>query len=72
MEHLDCTGLSCPIPIVRLTQKSSGMASGQELTVRADDPAFRADLEAWLYKTGNELLSIEIDAGSVRAVIRRR
>ena len=47
------------MPIVRISQAMNGLEAGEVLTVQADDPAFRADVEAWAQMTGNELLSIE-------------
>jgi len=45
---LDCTGLNCPMPIVRLSQAMRGIESGAKIVIEANDPAFRADLEAWV------------------------
>jgi len=55
---LDCRGLKCPMPIVKIAQTARGMQSGQILTVVASDPAFPADLRAWVEMTGNELLEL--------------
>ena len=57
--ELDCCGLNCPMPIVRISQAMNGLEAGEVLKVQADDPAFRADVEAWAQMTGNELLSID-------------
>lgn len=57
LPQLDCSGVRCPMPIVMISQKINQMASGEELQVMATDPAFRPDLEAWLRKTGNSLIS---------------
>jgi TusA-related sulfurtransferase len=46
------------------------MSSGQTLEVTADDPAFGADVHAWVKKMGHELLELE-DGSVQRAVIRR-
>ena len=68
--QLDCQGLNCPMPIVRISQTMKTMHTGQTLEVTATDPAFSADVRAWVTKMGHELLAIE--AGSVqRAVIRK-
>ncbi len=67
---LDVTGLSCPIPIVRISKAIKGISSGETLAVEADDPAFRPDLEAWVRKTGNRL--VEFTDGDVqRAVVEK-
>jgi tRNA 2-thiouridine synthesizing protein A len=68
--QLDCQGLNCPMPIVRISQTMKTMHAGQTLEVTANDPAFSADVRAWVTKMGHELLTRE--AGGVqRAVIRK-
>jgi tRNA 2-thiouridine synthesizing protein A len=57
--QLDCRGLNCPMPIVRVSQAMNKLAEGEVLAVQADDPAFRADIEAWAQMTGHQILSIE-------------
>lgn len=58
------------MPIVRISQAMNGLEAGEVLKVQADDPAFRADIEAWVQMTGNELLSIE--EGSVTTANLKR
>ena len=68
--QLECQKLACPMPIVRISQTMKTMSPGQTLEVTADDPAFGADVKAWVKKMGHEL--IEIEAGNIqRAVIRK-
>ncbi len=67
---LDCRGLNCPVPIVRISQAIKKMEAGQTLEVEADDPAFSADVDAWVRKMGHDLVAL--DEGAVqRAVIRK-
>jgi peroxiredoxin family protein len=47
------------------------MASGQVLAVTASDPGFRRDVGAWAERTGNDLLHVEGNNGSVRALLRK-
>lgn len=69
-KQLECQGLNCPMPIVRISQTIKTMASGETLEVTADDPAFGADVNAWAAKMGHQLL--EFEEGPVqRAVIRK-
>lgn len=56
---LDCKGLSCPMPIVKLAQKMKELQSGQVLELLADDVGAREDVPAWCNRTGNELLGME-------------
>jgi tRNA 2-thiouridine synthesizing protein A len=67
---LDCQGMNCPMPIVRTSQRMKTMAVGQTLEVTATDPAFAADVRAWVAKMGHELVAIE-ETGVQRALIRK-
>ena len=68
--RLECQGLNCPMPIVRVSQTMKAMPAGQTLEVTADDPAFGADVKAWTKKMGYAL--IEFEGGAVqRAVIQK-
>ena len=68
--QLNCNGMNCPLPIVRISQTIKKMPSGQTLEVTADDPAFSADVRAWVNKMGHVLL--ELDEGDLqRALIRK-
>jgi TusA-related sulfurtransferase len=69
-QQLDCRGLNCPMPIVRVSQAMNSLEAGAELEVQADDPAFRADIEAWAKMTGNEVVSIE--EGPVTVALLKR
>ncbi len=68
--ELDCRGLNCPMPIVRVSQAMNKIEPGEELTVQADDPAFRADIEAWALMTGHVIVSI--DEGAITLARIRR
>ncbi|QDV05447.1 Sulfurtransferase TusA [Planctomycetes bacterium Poly30] len=59
VDHLDCRGLQCPMPIVQLSLRVRDLAPGDLLTVEATDPAFRADISAWSEMTGHRLVSFE-------------
>lgn len=68
---LDCTGMNCPMPIVRLSQAMRALESGTKLVIEADDPAFRADLEAWVRRFGHTLLAF--DEGTIsRATVLKK
>ena len=69
--EVDARGLKCPLPIVRLTQAVRKADAGDEISVRADDPAFEPDVHAWCRKTGNALVSLAQDAGDTVVVIRK-
>jgi len=54
---LDCSGLLCPMPIVKTTKAMKELQSGQVLKVIATDAGYPPDIEAWSRQTGNPVLS---------------
>lgn len=62
---LDCRGMACPMPIVKLSKTIKEMSQGHILAVSADDPGFEADVRAWCETTGNQLKALESE-GEVR------
>ncbi len=70
--ELDCAGLQCPGPILRVREAIEQMKPAEELVVRASDPGFRSDIRAWCERSGHVLLDlVEEDQGRIRARIRK-
>lgn len=69
--QLDCTGLSCPLPVIKTAQAMKSMAVGQVLELLATDPGVEPDMKAWAGRTGNELVSIEQRDGVFHVLLRR-
>ena len=53
---LDCSGMLCPMPIVKVSKAMKELQSEQVLKLIATDPGSPPDMEAWSRQTGNELL----------------
>lgn len=53
---LDCTGMLCPMPIVKTKKAMNDLQSGQVLKMIATDAGSPPDIAAWSRQTGNELL----------------
>ena len=70
-KQIDCTGLFCPMPIVKTREAIKQMAQGQVLEMLSDDPASEADMKSWSQITGNELLSIDRDDAVFRFLVRK-
>lgn len=69
-KFLDCKQLNCPMPIVKISQAMKGMSAGETLEVEATDPAFEADLKAWVDQMKHEV--VEYNGGPVqRAIIKK-
>jgi len=68
---LDLSGLRCPLPIVKLNGAIRELAPGAGLEVRATDPAFELDIQAWCRRTGNPLLDLQKGTGVLVARLRK-
>ncbi|MBO4382536.1 MAG: FAD-dependent oxidoreductase, partial [Clostridia bacterium] len=68
---LDCIGLQCPGPIVKVYEAVGSMADGDTLEVTASDPGFVRDIGAWCATTGNTLISAGKDGTDYKAVLMK-
>ena len=60
---LDCSGMSCPLPILKTKKAVDALEVGQILKMIATDPGSKSDMEAWTNKTGNKLLEYQQEGG---------
>ena len=68
---LDCTGMACPLPVVKTSQAIKKIQAGQVLELLATDPGVEPDMKAWTTRTGNELLGIAKQGDVFHVLIRR-
>ena len=59
MKVLNCCGLQCPGPIMKVNETLAEMEDNQVLKVSATDMGFAADIGAWCSRTGNTLVGQE-------------
>jgi TusA-related sulfurtransferase len=71
MEHLDTTGMFCPVPILLTARRIREMAPGERLEVIGDDPGIVEDMPVWCEETGNRLCSLESEGKIVRCVVEK-
>lgn len=70
--ELDCRGMRCPLPIIRLANNIADVPVGDRLAVVADDPAARPDVPAWCRMRGQEYLGEDTaEDGTPRYLVRR-
>lgn len=69
VQKIDATGLQCPGPIMRLKKGIEGLEDGQALEIRASDPGFPRDSQAWCNTTGNTFVSSVEDNGVFTVVV---
>lgn len=55
--RLDCRGMLCPLPVIKLAQLIPDVPVGDTITVLADDPAAATDIPAWCRMRSQELVS---------------
>lgn len=60
---LDCSGLNCPLPILRLSKAIGGISPGDRVEMIATDPGAIKDVQAWTKQTGNTLVESSQAAG---------
>lgn len=59
MKILDCTGLQCPGPIMKVNEMMKTLSTDEVLKVSATDMGFIRDIDAWCQRTGHTLLKSE-------------
>lgn len=69
--YLDCKGLSCPMPIVKLSREFKKLKVGQTLKVDSTDKAFLSDVTAWCEKMDQTLVSFKDEKEFFQAVIKK-
>lgn len=70
LEILDCTGLSCPGPIMKLNEFVANASAGTTFKVKADDPGFAADVKTWALRHQNELLALNRVDGEITVTLK--
>lgn len=70
-KQIDCTGLFCPMPIVKTREAMTQMAVGQTLAMLSDDPASETDMRTWARNTGHRLVDVSRSGVVYRFVVRK-
>jgi tRNA 2-thiouridine synthesizing protein A len=68
---LDCSGMLCPMPIVKTAMTIKELQVGQILKMIATDPGSLPDIAAWAQQTKNELLDSHQEGNKYIFFIRR-
>ena len=68
---LDCAGLACPGPILKLTEKMGSLNPGDEILVNVSDPGFGQDAPAWARRNGHQLLELNPRGPGYEALFRK-
>ena len=70
-QTLDCCGLSCPMPILKLSKGIKKIDAGQVLELLSTDPGSKTDVPVWCKKMGHEFVESVEEKGVYKFYIRR-
>ncbi|WP_299731587.1 sulfurtransferase TusA family protein [uncultured Tateyamaria sp.] len=68
---LDATGLLCPLPVLKARKRLQAIATGETLTMLADDPAAIIDVPHFCDEAGHILVSSD-QSGPVQTYVIRK
>lgn len=68
---LDCSGMLCPMPVVKTSKAIKTIDVGQVLEMVATDPGAPPDMEAWARQTGHPILKQTTQNDEYRFWFRR-
>jgi tRNA 2-thiouridine synthesizing protein A len=67
----DLKGLSCPMPIVKISKGIKEVEVGEVIEALTTDPGSLTDIPAWGRTTGQEIIETNKDGEVFRFLIRR-
>lgn len=56
IHELDATGLLCPLPVLKARKRLNALKAGDQLRMRADDPAAVIDVPHFCAEAGHTLI----------------
>lgn len=71
VQTLDCKGLLCPVPIIKLSKAVKAVQVGEVIEMLATDPGSVPDMEAFQRQTGHEIVGRDQQGAVFRFLVRR-
>lgn len=71
MKTLDCRGLLCPMPIIKLSKAIKEIPVGETVEMLATDPGSVPDVEAFQNQTGHKITASDQQNGVYRFLVQR-
>ena len=68
---LDCIGMYCPIPVLKVREELDKLSTGQVLEVWADDPAAEEDIPRLAKRIGQEILEMSREGSKLRFLLKK-
>ncbi|MCE1206978.1 MAG: sulfurtransferase TusA family protein [Spirochaetia bacterium] len=69
---LDCKGLACPMPIVKLSQEMTKLKVGDVVEMLSTDPGSLADVPSWAKATGQAVIENKQEGGVIHFFVKRQ
>lgn len=69
--ELDATGLLCPLPVLKLRKRLAGLAPGEQIAMRADDPAAVIDVPHFCAEAGHTLVETREEEDAQIYLVRK-
>ena len=69
--ELDCSGMLCPMPVIKTAKAIKAIEVGQILKMIATDAGAPSDIQAWSRQTGHVLLESREEGGKFVFYLRR-
>lgn len=60
---LDCMGMTCPQPVMKIAVKAPSLSPGDQLEVKANCSSFASDVKKWCERMGKVLIFCKDDEG---------
>lgn len=67
-EIIDCRGLKCPLPVLKMEKRLSQLAAGASFIVLATDPMAKIDIPLYCKQNGHEC-TVSTEADTMRFAI---
>ncbi|MCG6553273.1 MAG: sulfurtransferase TusA family protein [Candidatus Magnetominusculus sp. LBB02] len=69
---VDCSGMSCPAPVLKTKKGIDGIAPGQVLKVISTDMGAKNDIPALISRLGHEIKEIKEEGRAVSFYIEKK
>lgn len=70
-ETLDCRGLSCPMPLLKVKKALKKLKAGQVLEILGTDPGSKKDIPDYAKKQGDEFLGMKDESGYTIFLVKK-
>jgi tRNA 2-thiouridine synthesizing protein A len=70
-ETLDCRGLSCPMPLLKVKKALKKLKTGQVLEILGTDPGSKKDIPDYAKKQGDEFLGMKDESGYTKFLVKK-